>query len=116
MGSDHDVRTPATDLCHPLLGHTGTPASVAADSNLYLKMPLDRVRADALHGVRAAREAWRVLDPEGAARVLGRIVEPGHERERVELRTRALADESGDLPQDGANQKHGGKTGRGGRS
>jgi ribonuclease HI len=46
-----------------------------AQENPYLIMPLDRVRSDALHGVRLAREAWRQRDPEGAAE-LGRIVEP----------------------------------------
>jgi len=46
--------------------------------NPYLNpgMPLSRVRLDALHGVKLAREAWRVRDPEGVARELGRIVEP----------------------------------------
>jgi len=44
--------------------------------NAYLNMPLPRVRTDALHGVRLAREAWRVRDPDGAARELGRVVEP----------------------------------------
>jgi hypothetical protein len=46
-------------------------------TNTYLNptMPLDRVRTDALHGVRLAREAWRIRDPDGAARELGWIVE-----------------------------------------
>ncbi|RPJ20744.1 MAG: hypothetical protein EHM35_19100 [Planctomycetaceae bacterium] len=44
-------------------------------------VPLDRVRSDALYGVRLARLAWRARDPEGAAKELGRIIEPGHEHE-----------------------------------
>jgi hypothetical protein len=40
--------------------------------NPHLTMPLDRVRADALHGVRAAR------DPQGAARELGVVVKPSN--------------------------------------
>ena len=48
-----------------------------AQTDLYLTMPLDRVRADAIHGVSAACEAWRKCDPVGASRELGRIVEAG---------------------------------------
>ena len=44
--------------------------------NPYLIMPLAQVRTDARNGVRLACEAWRTRDPEGAARELGRIVEP----------------------------------------
>jgi hypothetical protein len=47
-----------------------------ASPNVYLRMPLDRVKSDALYGVRQAREAWRILDPDGANLALGRIVEP----------------------------------------
>jgi hypothetical protein len=43
--------------------------------NPYLTMLLHRVRTDALHVVRLAREARRIRDPDGAARELGRIVE-----------------------------------------
>lgn len=50
-------------------------------NNVYLQVPLPRVRVDALYGVRAAREAWRARDPEGAAKILGRIIEPGQEHE-----------------------------------
>ncbi len=53
---------------------------MTGDNNVYLRMPLDRVRSDALTGVRLAREAWRELDPKGAA-VLGPTLEPGHEAE-----------------------------------
>ncbi len=48
--------------------------------NIYLRMPLDRVRSDALAGVRLAREAWLELDSKSAA-VLGPTLEPGHEAE-----------------------------------
>ncbi len=51
--------------------------------NPYLNMPLDRVRLDAKTGVTLARLAWRERDPEGAAREMGRVVEP------VELKTQA---------------------------
>jgi len=44
--------------------------------NPYMVMPLDRVRRDAEHGVRLAREAWRQREPQAAAVALGRIVEP----------------------------------------
>jgi len=44
--------------------------------NIYLRMPLERVQQDALHGVSAAREAWRKRDPEGAAREIGYVIEP----------------------------------------
>jgi len=45
--------------------------------NPYLdsRMPLSRVRLDALQGVKLAREAWRTRDSDGAARELGRVVE-----------------------------------------
>jgi hypothetical protein len=49
--------------------------------NPYMIMPLDRVRSDALYGVRLARLAWRARDPEGSGKELGRIIEPGHEHE-----------------------------------
>jgi hypothetical protein len=61
------------------------------ETNPYLTMPLDRVRQDALHGVRLARLAWRVRDPEDAARELGRVVEPGREQEQAERTRRILA-------------------------
>ena len=42
--------------------------------NLYLTaVPLDRVKQDALYGVRLARLAWRTRDPEGAAKELGHV-------------------------------------------
>ena len=46
------------------------------NGNPYMVMPIDRVRADALHGVRAAREAWRERDPDGAGQQLGKVIEP----------------------------------------
>jgi hypothetical protein len=55
------------------------------EANIYLRMPADRVRSDALYGVSLAAAAWRTRDPEGAAKVLGRIIEPGHEHELVRL-------------------------------
>jgi hypothetical protein len=54
---------------------------IQIQANPYLRMPLERVRADAIYGVQLARLAWRARDPEGAARVLGQIIEPGHEHE-----------------------------------
>ena len=62
------------------------PEASAEETNIYLRMPLAQVRADALNGVIAARQGWRLRDPEGAARVLGRVVEPGRERERIGAR------------------------------
>ena len=52
-------------------------------SNPYLNpvMRFDRLRSDALAGVHLAREAWRARDPEGAAKELGRVIQPGHECE-----------------------------------
>jgi len=46
--------------------------------NPYLdsRMPLSRVKTDALVGVRLAREAWRARDPKGAANELGHVIEP----------------------------------------
>ena len=45
-------------------------------TNPYLHVPMDRLRRDAVNGVRLAIAAWRVRDPDGAAKVLGRVVEP----------------------------------------
>lgn len=53
----------------------------------YLRMPLDRVRADALTGVRLAREAYRERDPVRADIDLGPVVLPS---EQAEYRQRAL--------------------------
>ncbi len=53
-----------------------------ATQNIYLKVPLDRIKSDALHGVRLARIAWRILDPDGANLALGRIIEPVHPSQR----------------------------------
>jgi hypothetical protein len=46
-------------------------------ANPYVNMPMERVQADALYGVRLAREAWQVRDPEGSAKELEQIIEPG---------------------------------------
>jgi len=59
-----------------------TPTDRQQAGNPYLRMPLDRVRADALYGVTLAREAWRILDPDGANLALGRIVEPAEPSKR----------------------------------
>ena len=55
--------------------------------NPYLIMPLPQVKADAGAGVALARVAWRSRDPQGAALDLGRVIEPGHEREQADRRT-----------------------------
>lgn len=53
-------------------------------NNPYDRMPLDRVRADALTGVRLAREAYRERDPVRADLDLGAVVLPGERaRQRV---------------------------------
>lgn len=50
----------------------------------YDRMPLDHLRADALHGVSAAREAYRRRDPVRADIDLGPVVLPGEQaRQRV---------------------------------
>ena len=49
--------------------------------NVYLKIPIERVKTDAIHGVSLARLAWRQRDPDGAALVLGYIIEPGTEKQ-----------------------------------
>ena len=38
------------------------------ENNIYLDMPLERVKIDALHGVSLARMAWRQRDPKEAAK------------------------------------------------
>ena len=43
--------------------------------NIYLRMPMRRVRADATNGVLLAIRAWRRCEPEAAGRALGRVVE-----------------------------------------
>lgn len=55
-------------------------------NNPYERLPLDRVRADALHGVAAAREAYRRRDPVRADFDLGPAIDPAEQqqyRERV---------------------------------
>ena len=42
-------------------------------------MPLDQLKSDARAGVGLARAAWRIRDPEAAARELGAILLPGQE-------------------------------------
>lgn len=54
--------------------------------NIYLRIPLDRVRADALTGVQLAREAYRERDPVRADIDLGPVVDPAEQaayRQRV---------------------------------
>ena len=52
--------------------------------NPYKRMPLDRLRQDALHGVSAARQAYRERDPVHADLDLGPVVLPGEQaRQRV---------------------------------
>ena len=82
-----------------------------AQENPYLVMPIDQVRSDARNGVRLAREAWRVRDSESAAQELGRIIEPGCEREQVE-RQRRIAQAIGDFQRgqkDARRTKHAGR-------
>ena len=55
--------------------------------NIYMKVPLDRVRSDALTGVKLAREAYRERDPVRADIDLGPVVLPS---EQAEYRQRAL--------------------------
>jgi len=55
--------------------------------NIYLRMPLARVRSDALHGVAAAREAYRQRDPVHADFDLGPVVDPV---EQAEYRQRVM--------------------------
>lgn len=57
-------------------------------NNPYQRLPLDRVRADALHGVSAAREAYRRRDPVGADFDLGPVIDPA---EQAEYRRRVMA-------------------------
>ena len=56
--------------------------------NVYYKMPLARVRSDALHGVAAARQAYRQRDPVHADLDLGPVVSPA---EQAEHRRRVMA-------------------------
>jgi len=44
-------------------------------------MPVDRLRADALHGVSAAREAYRERDPVRADIDLGPVIDPAEQQE-----------------------------------
>ena len=46
----------------------------------YDRMPLDHLRADALHGVSAAREAYRRRDPVHADIDLGPVVSPAEQQ------------------------------------
>ena len=47
--------------------------------NIYMKVPLDRVRSDALTGVKLAREAYRERDPVHADLDLGPVVSPAEQ-------------------------------------
>ena len=54
--------------------------------NPYMRMPLDRLRQDALHGVSAARQAYRERDPVHADLLFGPVVSPAEQqayRDRV---------------------------------
>jgi len=53
--------------------------------NPYLRMNLERVRQDALHGVSAARTAWRQRDPDGAGRALGYVAHPGGQAGKLKM-------------------------------
>ena len=55
----------------------------------YLRVPLDRLRQDALHGVSAAREAYRQRDPVHADIDLGPVVDPA---EQAAYRQRVIAE------------------------
>jgi hypothetical protein len=68
----------------------GEQRSDTMSENIYLRMPLAQVRSDAIHGVSLAIEAWRTRDPAAAARELHPTIEPGREREQLELRRRIL--------------------------
>ncbi len=48
--------------------------------NPYDRMPLDRVRSDAMHGVAAAREAYRQRDPVHADFDLGPVIDPAEQQ------------------------------------
>ena len=53
------------------------------DNNVYLKMPIERVRQDAKQGVSLARQAWRIRQPVEAAKALGHIIEPEEAKEII---------------------------------
>jgi hypothetical protein len=50
-----------------------------AESNPYMRMPLDQVKSDARAGVILARQALRLRAPETAHQALGPVLEPGEE-------------------------------------
>lgn len=56
--------------------------------SVYDRMPLDRVRSDAMHGMSAAREAYRQRDPVRADIDLGPVIDPA---EQAEYRQRVLS-------------------------
>ena len=56
---------------------------MAEPRNIYLDMPIDRIRRDATAGVFLARQAWRIREPQQAARVLGAVVEPDRQARLV---------------------------------
>ena len=55
----------------------------------YDRMPLDHLRADALHGVSAARAACRRRDPGRADIDLGPVVLPGEEAKQRQRAARS---------------------------
>lgn len=78
----------STTTVSPKPKSTVTPDQQQAIDNPYLRMPLDRVRADAEHGVRLAREAWRERDPDGANLALGHVIQPNSSKPRRGTRKR----------------------------
>ncbi len=54
--------------------------------NVYMLMPLERVRQDAKIGVSLARIAWRQRDPDGAAAALGHVMQPESQPEHLRSR------------------------------
>ncbi|MDX9880235.1 MAG: hypothetical protein RBS72_21990 [Sedimentisphaerales bacterium] len=62
--------------------------------NIYMKVPLDRLRADALTGVQLAREAYRQRDPVHADIDLGPTIDPAEQQEYREKVLSAIRDYS----------------------
>jgi len=60
--------------------------------NIYLRMPLGRVRSDALTGVKLAREAYRQRDPVGADFDLGPVVSPAEQQAHRQRAMDAITD------------------------
>jgi hypothetical protein len=56
------------------------------ENNIYLRVPLNQVKADALAGVSLACEAWRIRQPGESAKELGHVVEPKDKKLPVKQR------------------------------